>query len=146
MFLKATQGTGFVDGTFAERWRQLATLGIPRGAYHFAEPVQDVVLYTGIPFWRERMGDPARLPAGCVGWLSRYNKAGPYAKPLGRPAAWPAGRPDIWQFTDGTSGRVRAIPGIGKVDCNEMTEACFQRLLRNPGWLPPAGSWTTRTT
>ena len=192
VFLKATQGTGFVDGTFAARWRQLAALGIPRGAYHFAEPgnrpqadaahfadvvrrhgfregdvaildmekgpkgmpagelrawvdrfvaevrrslpVREVVFYTGIPFWRERMGDPASLPAGCVGWLSRYNRAGPYAKPLGRPAAWPPDQPDIWQFTDGTSGRVRAIPGIaGKVDCNEMTEACFRRLFGASG-------------
>ena len=192
VFLKATQGTGFVDGTFAERWRQLATLGIPRGAYHFAVPdnrpeseaahftsvvrrhgfragdvaildmerapkgmsaaalrtwvdrfvadvrgalpVREVVFYTGIPFWRTRMGDPAVLPAGCVGWLSRYNQAGPYAKPLGRPPAWPANRPDIWQFTDGTSGRVKGIPGIaGPVDCNDMTEACFKRLFTGTG-------------
>ena len=189
VFLKATQSTGFVDKTFKERWRQLAELGIPRGAYHFAVPsnrpeseaahfasvvrdngfragdvaildmekapkgmsaralrgwvdrfvadvrgalpVRDVVFYTGIPFWNQRMGHPPRLPAGCVGWLSRYNKNGPYAKPLGRPAAWPPSRPDIWQFTDGTFGRVQAIPGIvGKFDCNEMTEACFQRLFK----------------
>jgi GH25 family lysozyme M1 (1,4-beta-N-acetylmuramidase) len=38
MFLKATDGTGFVDGTFATRRQKLAQLGIPRGAYHFARP------------------------------------------------------------------------------------------------------------
>jgi GH25 family lysozyme M1 (1,4-beta-N-acetylmuramidase) len=191
VFLKATQGTGFVDGTFRQRWGRLAELEIPRGAYHFAVPsnppesdaahfisvvqqhgfrdgdaaildleqakelsaralrawvdrfvadlrqalpVPGVVFYTNIPFWNERMGGPARLPAGCIGWLARYNKSGPYAKPLGRPSGWPADRPDIWQFTDGTSGRIQAIPGIGgKVDCNEMTEACFQRLFTTSG-------------
>jgi lysozyme len=38
VFLKATDGTGVVDGTFATRWQKLAQLGIPRGAYHFARP------------------------------------------------------------------------------------------------------------
>jgi len=207
VFLKATQGTGFVDDTFEKRWRQLAELGLPRGAYHFAIPsrsaadqathfasvvrrngfragdaaildmeqlqpngvsaqdvaasnqmsakqlrawvdrfvndvrdalpVENVVFYTGIPFWNGRMSHPAKLPAGCIGWLSRYRKKGPYGGTLPRPAAWP-NPPDIWQFTDGTNGRIQAIPGIvGKFDCNEMTEACFQRLFQ-AGLAPPA--------
>jgi GH25 family lysozyme M1 (1,4-beta-N-acetylmuramidase) len=91
-------------------------------------PVQTVVLYTGIPFWNKNFGHPPKLPANCVGWLSRYRKAGPYGGNFPRPAAWPD-PPDIWQFTDGMAGNVRNIPGIGKVDTNEMTEACFQRLF-----------------
>src|SRR5215211_9234679 len=43
VFLKATDGividgAMFVDQTFKPRWQQLAELGIPRGAYHYARP------------------------------------------------------------------------------------------------------------
>lgn len=210
VFLKATDDTTVVDRTFAPRWRQLADLGIPRGAYHFARPgnpaaqathfvsvvrqhgfragdaaildiedpaddpdawkgtsaqalralvdrfvtdvrqalpVRDVVFYTGIPFWNDRMGHPPTLPAGCIGWLSRYREQGPYGGQLGRPAAWPAPQPDIWQFTDGTAGRVRPIEGIGEVDCSEMTEACFRRLFQG-GDRPPVegGDWFDMAT
>jgi Glycosyl hydrolases family 25 len=95
-------------------------------------PVETVVLYTGIPFWNKNFGHPPKLPANCVGWLSRYRKAGPYGGNFPRPAAWPD-PPDIWQFTDGIPGegkpKPRDIPGIGTVDTSEMTEACFQRLF-----------------
>ena len=37
VFLKATQGTGYTDPTFADRWQLAAELGLARGAYHFAE-------------------------------------------------------------------------------------------------------------
>jgi len=206
VFLKAAEGRTIVHKTFKPRWRQLADLGIPRGAYHYAIPsnppaadaahfvsvvrqngfragdaaildmedqkfskgmsaqalrawvdrfvadvrqalpVRDVVFYTGIPFWNERMGHPPVLPAGCIGWLCRYRKEGPYGGGLGRPAAWPD-PPDIWQFTDGTSGRVRNIPGIGEVDCSEMTEACFRRLFEE-GDRPPVegGDWFDMAT
>jgi GH25 family lysozyme M1 (1,4-beta-N-acetylmuramidase) len=95
-------------------------------------PVETVVLYTGIPFWNKNFGHPPKLPANCVGWLSRYRKEGPYGGDFPRPAAWPD-PPDIWQFTDGIPGegkpKPRDIPGIGTVDTSEMTEACFQRLF-----------------
>jgi hypothetical protein len=95
-------------------------------------PVQTVVLYTGIPFWNSNFGHPPKLPANCIGWLSRYRAAGPYGGNFPRPAAWPD-PPDIWQFTDGQPGegkpKPRNIPGIGTVDTSEMTEACFQRLF-----------------
>jgi hypothetical protein len=90
--------------------------------------LREVVFYTSIPYWTRQMGDPARLPTGCIGMVARYNKLGPYVRPLRRPAAWPE-PPAIWQFTDGKSGRVRNIPGIGKVDCSEMTEAAFDGLF-----------------
>lgn len=34
--LKATEGTGFTDDTFADRWRQAGQLGLARVAYHYA--------------------------------------------------------------------------------------------------------------
>jgi hypothetical protein len=193
VFLKATDGividgAMFVDQTFKPRWQQLAELGIPRGAYHYARPnsspatqaahfisvvrqnefrsgdatildmedvkaskgmsasdlrawvkrwvadvrqaldLREVIFYTGIPYWTGRMGDPPRLPTGCIGMVARYHKRGPYVRPLRRPAAWPD-PPAIWQFTDGTNGRVTNIPGIGKVDCSEMTETAFDAVF-----------------
>lgn len=35
VYLKATEGIDAADPSFAEHWRQLGELGIPRGAYHF---------------------------------------------------------------------------------------------------------------
>ena len=35
VFIKATEGETFIDNTFSDRWRELKTLGIKRGAYHF---------------------------------------------------------------------------------------------------------------
>jgi GH25 family lysozyme M1 (1,4-beta-N-acetylmuramidase) len=100
--------------------------------------VETVVLYTGLPFWNKNFGHPPKLPANCVGWLSRYRAAGPYGGNFPRPAAWPD-PPDIWQFTDGVEGegkpKPRDIPGIGTVDTSEMTVACFQRLFHAD--LPP---------
>lgn len=37
--LKATEGTGYTDPTFAARWRQAGALGLARVAYHFARNV-----------------------------------------------------------------------------------------------------------
>jgi GH25 family lysozyme M1 (1,4-beta-N-acetylmuramidase) len=212
VFLKATDGQKdhhgamFVDQTFAPRWRQLADLGVPRGAYHYARPntppeaqaahfvsvarqngfragdaaildmedldaskgmsaaalrawvdrfvgdvrqalpVREVVFYTGIPYWNDQMGHPPALPAGSIGWLSRYRKEGPYGGHLGRPAAWPD-PPDIWQFTNGTDGRVRDIPGIGAVDCSEMTEECFGRVFDRTGTVSAqGGDWFDMAT
>ncbi|HEY9475486.1 MAG TPA: glycoside hydrolase family 25 protein, partial [Mycobacteriales bacterium] len=34
--LKATEGTGWTDPEFADRWEQAGRLGLRRGAYHFA--------------------------------------------------------------------------------------------------------------
>ena len=35
VYLKATEGIDAADPSFAEHWRQLGVLGVPRGAYHF---------------------------------------------------------------------------------------------------------------
>jgi lysozyme len=37
-FIKATEGTGFTDPDFATNWRQAASVGLVRGAYHFGYP------------------------------------------------------------------------------------------------------------
>ncbi|TXK40675.1 hypothetical protein FR742_14685 [Nonomuraea sp. C10] len=36
--IKATEGTGFTDKTFARHWQELDKKGIVRGAYHYAHP------------------------------------------------------------------------------------------------------------
>jgi Glycosyl hydrolases family 25 len=190
VFLKATDGTGFVDGTFATRWQKLAQLGIP------VAPTTSRVQTTPRPrqrisskspsrtafergAWRSstwRIHRMTRLPGWgrhrqhCVHWSTLYQRrpAGPASGERGvlhRPAilerpdgisgqapcqfhrlalplsqgrslrriappaggmAQPAGH---WQFTDGVAGTTRDILGIGKVDTNEMTEACFLRLF-----------------
>ena len=40
-YIKATQGTRWVDPRFAENWKQVGKTGIRRGAYHFFEPDVD---------------------------------------------------------------------------------------------------------
>ncbi|MEE2681967.1 MAG: glycoside hydrolase family 25 protein [Planctomycetota bacterium] len=40
-YIKATQGTKWVDPRFAENWKQVGKTGIRRGAYHFFEPDVD---------------------------------------------------------------------------------------------------------
>ncbi|MFN8499877.1 MAG: glycoside hydrolase family 25 protein [Anaerolineae bacterium] len=40
-YAKATEGTGFVDGTFAANWAGMETAGIARGAYHYFRPRED---------------------------------------------------------------------------------------------------------
>lgn len=34
-YIKATEGTSYVDTRFAENWQRAARSGVPRGAYHF---------------------------------------------------------------------------------------------------------------
>ncbi|HAA22731.1 MAG TPA: hypothetical protein DCP28_29675 [Cytophagales bacterium] len=41
VFIKATQGTGYVDTTFATNWKASRENGYYRGAYHFFEPAAD---------------------------------------------------------------------------------------------------------
>lgn len=38
VILKASEGTTFTDGTFAQRWQAAKDAGLLRGAYHFAHP------------------------------------------------------------------------------------------------------------
>lgn len=40
-YAKATEGTGFVDQTFAANWDGMKAAGIARGAYHFFRPRED---------------------------------------------------------------------------------------------------------
>ncbi|MFB4282250.1 MULTISPECIES: glycoside hydrolase family 25 protein [unclassified Nonomuraea] len=41
--IKATEGTGFRDASFARHWRELGDKGIVRGAYHFGHPGNDPI-------------------------------------------------------------------------------------------------------
>ena len=38
LFMKATEGSGFVDPQFARNWSEAKRVGLRRGAYHFADP------------------------------------------------------------------------------------------------------------
>jgi GH25 family lysozyme M1 (1,4-beta-N-acetylmuramidase) len=40
-FAKATEGTGFIDGSFAHNWSGMRAAGVLRGAYHFFRPSLD---------------------------------------------------------------------------------------------------------
>ena len=40
-FIKATEGTSFVDDTFERNWEQAKQAGLLVGAYHFFRPLQD---------------------------------------------------------------------------------------------------------
>jgi len=40
-FAKATEGTGFIDGSFAHNWPGMRNAGVLRGAYHFFRPSVD---------------------------------------------------------------------------------------------------------
>ncbi|WP_406674672.1 GH25 family lysozyme [Nonomuraea sp. N2-4H] len=41
--IKATEGTDFVDSSFARHWRELGSKGIVRGAYHYGHPANDPI-------------------------------------------------------------------------------------------------------
>ena len=43
VFLKATEGTGFVDNKFNRRWNELKENGLIRAAYHFFRPSKDAI-------------------------------------------------------------------------------------------------------
>ncbi|GAB3896755.1 hypothetical protein GCM10027612_51770 [Microbispora bryophytorum subsp. camponoti] len=42
-FIKATEGTDWVDSSFPRHWRELAKKGIVRGAYHYGHPSDDPI-------------------------------------------------------------------------------------------------------
>lgn len=42
-FIKATEGTSWVDSSFPRHWRELAKKGIVRGVYHFGHPSNDPI-------------------------------------------------------------------------------------------------------
>jgi len=43
-FVKATEGSTWVDPTFAFNWSELRRLGIPHGAYHYFRPKENALL------------------------------------------------------------------------------------------------------
>jgi Glycosyl hydrolases family 25 len=102
--------------TWSDRWcsRVRAALG-GRG------------LFYSYPFFvRDTMGDPGRIPGGCLGWWARY-AATPYGG-LFRPPGWPD-PPDVWQCSNGEIGCVKAIASVGRCDYNQMTDTAFAALF-----------------
>jgi lysozyme len=73
-----------------------------------------LIIYTG-GLWRRELGNPDAPDLGArLLWTARYGRKEPVV-----PRPWR--RWDIWQFTDGQSGEVVAVPGVhGPCDCNRF--------------------------
>jgi hypothetical protein len=104
--------------TWADRWcaRVRAALG-GRGLF-----------YSGVAFVLEALGDPGRIPGGCLGWIARYRSDTPWAAPWRRPAGWPE-IPAFWQCTNGEAGCVHDVVSVGRCDWNKATDAAFAALF-----------------
>lgn len=97
-FVKATQGTGYTDPSFATNWQALRGVGLTRGAYHFATCDADPTaqaehflavvkgaggfLPTDLPAVLDienqsihNTRDPQRIVAFCRAWLSVVGNA-----------------------------------------------------------------------
>jgi lysozyme len=189
VILKATEHEAYLDPTFKGRWAAAGSVGLPRGAYHFARPGRSTVdrqadhfiaalraagwrardtwaldledaggvgptslaawaerfctrvraalggrglFYSYVPFIRGQLGNPGRVPGGCLAWVARYGPA-PYADPHPRPAGWPD-PPDVWQCSNGQAGCVTDVASVGRCDYNRMTDAAFAALFGGGGW------------
>ncbi len=102
---------------WADRWctRVRAALG-GRGLF-----------YTYPAFWNTRMGNPAIIPGGALGWWARYG-ATPYGG-LGFTVRGFTDPPAVWQCSNGQSGCVKDVASIGRCDYNHMTDAAFAELF-----------------
>lgn len=85
------------------------------------------LFYSYIPFIRGTMGDPGKVPGGCLAWVARYASA-PYQAPNPCPKGWPD-PPDVWQCSDGTAGCVKDVATVGRCDYNRMTDEAFAKLF-----------------
>ena len=108
--------------SWAERWCKLvaAALGGPG------------LFYSYIPYIKSQMGNPGRVPGGCLAWIARYASE-PYLAPHTRPSGWPD-PPHVWQCGDGIHGCVKDVASIGKCDYNRMTDEAFTALFTNGSW------------
>jgi lysozyme len=61
VFVKATDSTGMVDSHFTTHWNGAKEAGLPRGAYHFFHPKDDVDRQVA-NFTRHLKSDPGELP------------------------------------------------------------------------------------
>jgi GH25 family lysozyme M1 (1,4-beta-N-acetylmuramidase) len=86
------------------------------------------LFYSYLPFIRDTMGNPGRVPGGCLAWVARYRTDTPYAAPYGRPGGFPD-PPDVWQCSNGEVGCVKTVTSIGRCDYNRMTDGAFQVLF-----------------
>jgi lysozyme len=132
IILKATEGTGFTDPTFAARWKKAGELGLDRVAYHFQrakfngadefDHLYSVVMAAGGLTPRDRLcldvedtETPSRAAAGCKEFGARAQARGVtqglvytgkwYGQPNGIKATlFPAGWRKLW-LSDYTAGQ-----------------------------------------
>jgi len=107
---------------WADRWCERVRAALPnRGKF-----------YSYIPFIVNTMGNPGRIPGGCLGWVARYRTDTPYAPIPGvadpHPNGWPD-PPHVWQCSNGESGCVKDVASIGRCDYNRMTDVAFAELF-----------------
>jgi lysozyme len=62
VFLKASEGTSFIDTTFADRRKAANRAGLHVGAYHFARPDESVATSQAAPVHLERPYHRLRRP------------------------------------------------------------------------------------
>lgn len=91
-----------------------------------------VAFYTFVSYVMGVMKNPATMPGGptTVDWIARYaNVSSPWE---GKEQArmYPS-YPSIWQCSNGITGCVTDVPGIGKVDYNRMNDAGYARIFRS---------------
>ena len=89
------------------------------------------LFYSYLPFIRDTMGNPGRVPGGCLAWVARYASS-PYQDPYPCPKGWPD-PPDLWQCSNGEVGCVKNVASIGHCDYNHMTDDAFAKLFSAGG-------------
>jgi GH25 family lysozyme M1 (1,4-beta-N-acetylmuramidase) len=98
------------------------------------------LFYSYVPYIRGTMGNPGKVPGGCLAWVARYGPS-PYAAPYPRPAGWPD-PPDVWQCSNGEVGCVKSVASVGKCDYNRMTDGAYSALFSAEA--APAAEWWQR--
>lgn len=117
-------GLGYLEAFFA-RLDSLGALGGTRG-----------IVYTGIRHWQV-LGDPEWPRAQQLDlWVARYAKPAPLP-PASLPRPWPYW--SILQWTDGQTGIVAPVPGIGVCDRDAIRSLGTVPGTEPPGERQPTG-------
>ena len=78
-YVKATEGTDFIDRKFYDNARGMASIGVPAGAYHFFRFDTDGQLHRSGGVGQSRRGDHRRHPAPAAPHARRNVGSGIYS-------------------------------------------------------------------